>query len=129
VNNQTLPLYGDGKNIRDWLFVRDHCRAIEIVLTKGRLGEIYNIGGNNEKNNIEIAEIILEKLGKSKNLIEFVEDRKAHDRRYAMDSSKIKKDLNWSPEHPFEIWIDETIDWYLNNKDWVEKSIKKCKNA
>lgn len=128
LNNEKLPLYGDGKNIRDWLFVRDHCRAIEKVLLGGRFGEVYNIGGNNEKTNIEIAEIILAKMHKPRDLITFVADRKAHDRRYAMDSSKIKKELGWAPEHPFEVWIDETIDWYLKNQEWVRHSAERAQD-
>ncbi len=128
LNNEPLPLYGDGKNIRDWLFVRDHCKAIETVLLNGRLGEVYNIGGNNEKSNIEIAEIILNRLGKPKTLITFIEDRKAHDRRYAMDATKIKNELGWVPEHSFEEWIDETVNWYLNNKKWVENCSKKAQD-
>ncbi|MCT4591912.1 MAG: dTDP-glucose 4,6-dehydratase [Candidatus Gracilibacteria bacterium] len=128
LNNETLPLYGDGKNIRDWLFVRDHARAILSVLERGAIGEVYNIGGHNEKTNIEIAEILLEKLGKSKDLITFIKDRKAHDRRYAMDALKIKKELGWTPEFPFEVWIDETIEWYLSNKKWVENCAKKAED-
>lgn len=125
LNEKILPMYGDGKNIRDWLFVRDHCRAIDLVLHKGRLGEVYNIGGHNEKTNLEITEILLEKLGKSKDLITLVDDRLAHDRRYAMDASKIEKELGWTPEHPFEEWIDETIEWYQKNQEWVKNSLKK----
>ena len=125
LQGKNLPMYGDGKNIRDWLFVRDHCRAIDLVLHKGRLGEVYNIGGHNEKTNLEITKILLEKLGKSADLLTFVEDRLAHDRRYAMDASKIEKELNWTPEHPFEEWIDETIEWYQKNQEWVKNSLKK----
>jgi dTDP-glucose 4,6-dehydratase len=118
-------MYGDGKNIRDWLYVHDHCRAIDLVLHKGTIGEVYNIGGHNEKTNLEITEILLNKLGKSKDLIEFVPDRLAHDRRYAMDPQKIRTELSWEPEHPFEVWIEETIDWYLKNTDWVEHCAQK----
>jgi dTDP-glucose 4,6-dehydratase len=125
LNGETLPLYGDGKNIRDWLFVRDYCRAIDKVLLNGRIGEVYNVGGNNEKNNIEIAKIILKKLGKSEDLITFVKDRQAHDRRYAMDSSKIQKELDWKPKHSFETWIQETIDWYLSHQAWVQDCAQK----
>lgn len=125
LKNENLPLYGDGKNIRDWLYVKDHCRAIDLVLHKGKIGEVYNIGGNNEKTNLEITEVILEKLGKSKDLITFVEDRLAHDRRYAMDSSKIQSELGWEPQFPFEHWINETIDWYLQNTDWVNSCAQK----
>jgi dTDP-glucose 4,6-dehydratase len=123
IKDETLPVYGDGKNIRDWLYVQDHCRAIDLVLHKGTLGEVYNIGGHNEKTNLEIIEILLEKLGKSKDLITFVEDRLAHDRRYAMDASKIKNELGWEPEHTFEEWIDGTIEWYINNPEWIEHSL------
>jgi dTDP-glucose 4,6-dehydratase len=125
LSDKSLPIYGDGKNVRDWLYVTDHCRAIDLVLHKGTPGEVYNIGGNNEKTNLEITEILLEKLGKSKKLITFVEDRLAHDRRYAMDASKIKNELGWKPEHPFEVWIEHTIDWYMNNTDWVKSCARK----
>lgn len=125
MNDEKLPVYGDGKNIRDWLYVKDHCKAIDLVLHKGRLGEVYNIGGNNEKTNLEIIEILLHKLKKPKSLIAFVEDRLAHDRRYAMDSSKIKAELGWSPEHTFEQWIDETIEWYTQNEEWIIKVLEK----
>ena len=124
MNNEELPMYGDGKNVRDWLYVKDHCRAIELVLHKGKLGEVYNIGGYNEKTNLEITKLLLDKLGKSHDLITYVKDRQAHDRRYAMDASKIEKELGWKPEYTFEEWIDGTIDWYRNNKDWI-KSCKK----
>lgn len=121
MENKELPLYGDGKNIRDWLHVKDHCRAIDLVMREGRNGEVYNIGGNNEKTNLEITEAILEVLGKSKSLIKFVKDRLGHDRRYAIDSTKIQKELGWQPEYTFEEGIKETIQWYINNKDWWEK--------
>ncbi len=124
MNNEKLPMYGDGKNIRDWLYVKDHCRAIEMVLHKGKLGNVYNIGGHNEKTNLEITKLLLDKLGKSHDLITYVKDRQAHDRRYAMNASKIQKELGWVPEYTFEEWIDGTIDWYMNNKEWI-KSCKK----
>ena len=123
---EKIPIYGDGLNIRDWLFVKDHCSAIDAVLNNGKPGEIYNIGGNNEKTNIEIVKLIIDNIKNTtgvninENLIEFVTDRKGHDRRYAIDSSKIKKDLSWEPKTSFEKGIKETIDWYLNNKDWLE---------
>ncbi len=122
--DEAVPMYGDGKNIRDWLFVRDHCRAILSVLEKGKLGEVYNIGGHNEKTNLEITKILFQKLGKPER-IEFVTDRLAHDRRYAMDASKIEQELGWRPEFPFEVWIDETIEWYLQHQEWVKKSLQK----
>jgi len=123
--DETLPMYGDGMNIRDWLYVRDHCRAIDLVLRKGREGEVYNIGGHNEKTNLEITEILLDALGKPKELISFVKDRQAHDRRYAMDASKIEKELGWTPAHTFEEWIPSTIEWYKNNQDWVKSCAAK----
>ena len=125
IKNEPLPMYGDGKNIRDWLYVRDHCRAIDMVLRKGTSGAVYNIGGHNEKTNLEITEILLKALGKSTDLITFVPDRLAHDRRYAMDASKIEKELGWTPEHTFEEWIPETIEWYQKNREWVEQCLQK----
>ena len=116
-----LPVYGDGKNIRDWLHVLDHCRAIDLVMHEGKIGEVYNIGGNNEKQNIEIVKLILETLNKSESLIEFVSDRLGHDRRYAIDSTKIQQELGWSPEYTFEKGISETIKWYLDNQDWTDQ--------
>lgn len=121
LQNKPLPVYGDGKQIRDWLHVEDHCSAIDAVLHDGRAGEVYNIGGNNEKENIEIVKLILEKLGKSAQLITFVKDRLGHDRRYAIDNSKISKELGWSPSYTFEHGIDETILWYLKNRGWMEE--------
>ncbi len=123
LNDKKLPVYGDGKNIRDWLHVHDHCTAIDLVLHKGKLGEVYNIGGNNEKENIEIVKLILKYLNKPEDLIEYVEDRLGHDRRYAIDSTKIQKDLGWKPKYTFEIGIKETIEWYLANKEWLNNVI------
>ena len=121
MEGKELPLYGDGKNVRDWLHVKDHCRAIDLVMRKGKDGEIYNIGGNNEKTNIEITEAILNVLDKPKSLIKFVKDRPGHDKRYAIDSSKIQEELGWEPEYTFEEGIKETIDWYVNHQDWWKK--------
>ena len=121
MEGKELPLYGDGKNVRDWLHVKDHCRAIDLVMRKGKDGEIYNIGGNNEKTNIEITEAILNVLGKPKSLIKFVKDRPGHDQRYAIDSSKIQEELGWKPEYTFEEGIKETIYWYVNHQDWWRK--------
>ena len=114
-NNEKLPVYGTGTNIRDWLYVEDHCSAIDTVLHKGKKGEIYNIGGNNEKTNLYIVKTILKQLGKSEELISFVEDRKGHDYRYAINSSKIQNELGWKPSVTFEEGIKKTIEWY-NNK-------------
>jgi len=116
-----LPLYGDGLNIRDWLYVEDHCSAIDLVIKKGKEGEVYNIGGNCEKTNMEITKTILNGLGKSEGLIEYVKDRLGHDRRYAIDSTKIQRELGWSPEHTFEKGIENTIKWYIDNTSWWEK--------
>ncbi|MEM2300534.1 MAG: dTDP-glucose 4,6-dehydratase [Candidatus Hadarchaeales archaeon] len=112
-----LPIYGDGKNVRDWLYVADNCEAIDLVLRKGKNGEIYNIGGGNEKMNIEIAEFILEKLGKPKSMIKFIKDRPGHDLRYSLNCEKIKE-LGWKPRHNFEKALEETIYWYKNNDWW-----------
>lgn len=119
LNNKDLPVYGDGNQVRDWLHVRDHCIAIDTVLHKGKMGEVYNIGGNNEKRNIEIVRLILNALGKEEELITYVADRPGHDRRYAIDNTKITKELGWIPSYTFEEGIKETIEWYLNNKDWM----------
>jgi dTDP-glucose 4,6-dehydratase len=121
LNGKPLPVYGDGMNVRDWLYVRDHCRAVEAVLDKGVPGEVYNIGGNNERRNIDIVKLVLAELGKPESLITFVEDRLGHDRRYAIDASKIKRELGWSPSVNFETGIRETIEWYLSNKSRWEK--------
>ncbi len=120
LNNKNLPVYGDGKNIRDWLYVEDHAKAIDMVTNNGVLGEVYNIGGHNEKQNIEIVNIILNELNKSKDLITYVEDRKGHDKRYAIDPTKIKNELGWYPETCFEDGIKKTIKWYLENENWMK---------
>lgn len=139
LDGKLLPIYGDGKNIRDWLYVKDHCSAIRTVLEKGRLGESYNVGGNNEKTNIEIVKFICsildskepaakrglkhpvsgEILSSYSDLISFVNDRLGHDKRYAIDATKIQKELNWFPQESFETGIVKTVDWYLNNQNWV----------
>ncbi len=119
-NDKALPVYGDGMQVRDWLHVKDHCAAIWTVLQKGRIGEVYNVGGNNEKANIEIVRLILQQLGKPESLIEYVQDRPGHDRRYAIDNTKITTELGWQPEYTFEQGIQETIEWYLQNLEWVE---------
>lgn len=116
-----LPVYGDGLQIRDWLHVKDHCAAIAAVLEKGVIGEVYNVGGNNEKANIEIVKLILKELGKPESLITHVKDRPGHDRRYAIDNTKITAQLGWKPAYTFEEGIRETIRWYLENQAWVER--------
>jgi dTDP-glucose 4,6-dehydratase len=123
LNEKELPVYGDGMQIRDWLHVSDHCSAIDVVLHKGRDGEVYNIGGNNEKANIEIVKLIINTLGKSENLIQYVKDRPGHDRRYAIDNTKITTELGWEPAYTFEQGIKETIQWYLDNAKWIENII------
>lgn len=116
--DEKLPVYGDGLNIRDWLHVEDHCRAIDLVLRQGKAGEVYNIGGNNERTNLEIVRTILEELGKPETLISFVEDRLGHDRRYGIDGTKISTELGWKPSYTFETGIRQTIRWYLDNRQW-----------
>jgi len=123
LHDKKLPVYGDGKNIRDWIYVLDHCRAIELVFEKGENGEVYNIGVSTEMQNIEIVKLILNYLKKSDSLIEYVQDRLGHDRRYAIDSSKIKNALGWSPKFSFEDATIKTIDWYINNQDWWNRII------
>lgn len=120
LKEEPLPVYGDGRQVRDWLYVEDHCIAIDTVLHKGEIGEVYNIGGNNERPNIEVIKLLISQLGKNENLIEFVEDRLGHDKRYAIDNSKITKELGWSPTITFERGLKMTIEWYLNNMDWME---------
>ncbi len=123
LNDKELPVYGDGLNIRDWLYVEDHCQAIDLVLHKGRDGEVYNVGGNNERTNIDIVKTILAQLGKPESLIKFVKDRPGHDRRYAIDATKLREELGWQPKHTFETGIKETIQWYLDNRQWWENII------
>ncbi len=118
--NKPLPVYGDGMQVRDWLHVSDHCAAIFAVLEKGRAGEVYNVGGNNERANIEIVKLILKTLGRDESFITFVKDRPGHDRRYAIDNAKITTELGWSPAYTFEDGMAETIDWYLNNRAWTD---------
>ena len=120
-DGEKLPVYGDGKNIRDWLYVEDHCSAICEVLHKGKIGDVYNIGGNNEWYNIDIVKLILKMLGKSEEQISYVKDRPGHDRRYAIDSTKIQTELGWKPKFQFEGGIEKTIKWYLDNEDWWRK--------
>jgi len=121
LEGKKLPVYGDGKQIRDWLYVEDHCRAIDAVLHSGANGEVYNIGGNNENENIDIVKLIVETIGKGEDLITYVQDRLGHDRRYAIDNSKITRELGWHPLYPFETGIKETIQWYLDHTDWMKK--------
>lgn len=116
--DEPLPIYGDGMNIRDWLYVEDHCSAIDLVIHKGRNGEVYNIGGNNERTNVHIVKTILKQLGKSESLMTYVKDRPGHDRRYGIDPIKTMTELGWKPRHSFETGIRETIKWYLDNKEW-----------
>ena len=120
---EKLPVYGDGKNVRDWLYVEDHCAAINLVLESGRVGEVYNIGGHNERANIDVVETILKALGKGADLIDFVPDRLGHDRRYAIDPTKISRELGWLPETRFDEGIAKTIQWYLDNRGWWERII------
>lgn len=128
LNGESLPVYGDGKNVRDWLYVEDHCRAIEAVIADGRLGEVYNVGGNEEKQNIEIVQVLCDLLDEIKpldqsrrDLITYVKDRPGHDRRYAIDSSKLQNELNWTPKESFESGIKKTIQWYLDNQLWTNR--------
>lgn len=123
LNEKELPVYGDGMQIRDWLHVADHCSAIDTVLHNGVNGEVYNIGGNNEKANIEIVKLIIETLGKSEKLIKYVKDRPGHDRRYAINNTKITTQVGWEPAYTFEQGIKETIEWYLNNIEWIENIV------
>ena len=121
LKGEKVPVYGDGLNVRDWLYVYDHCEAIDVVLHKGRVGEVYNIGGHNEKTNLEITHLILDAMGKDESSIKYVEDRLGHDRRYAICNDKIQNELGWKPSLTFEQGIKLTIDWYLNNQDWMKQ--------
>ena len=121
--DKSLPVYGEGLNVRDWLYVEDHCKAIDLVLRKGRVGEVYNIGGHNEMRNIDIVKLICKELGKPESLITFVKDRKGHDMRYAIDPAKIHEELGWLPETKFEDGIKKTIKWYLDNTEWWQEIV------
>ena len=123
LNDKPLPVYGEGLNVRDWLYVEDHCKAIDLIIHKGRVGEVYNVGGHNEKRNIDIVKLICKELGKPEALIVHVGDRKGHDMRYAIDPTKIHNELGWLPETKFEDGIKKTIQWYLDNKEWWETII------
>ena len=123
LNDKKIPVYGKGENVRDWLYVEDHCIAIDLIIRRGTEGEVYNIGGHNEKTNLEVVKTVLTKLDKSEELISYVTDRPGHDRRYAIDPAKIHKELGWLPATSFETGIQETVDWYLNNRTWWENII------
>lgn len=123
LNDKPLPVYGEGLNVRDWLYVEDHCRAIDLIVRNGRIGEVYNVGGHNEMRNIDIVKLIIKELGKSEDLITYVTDRKGHDLRYAIDPTKIHSELGWLPETRFEDGIKKTIAWYLENRSWWEEII------
>ena len=126
LNHKDLPVYGDGLNIRDWLYVEDHCKAIDMVINNGTLGQVYNIGGHNERTNMQIVKTVIDYINKNvdkdvnENLIKYVEDRKGHDKRYGIDPTKIKEELGWYPETTFEVGIEKTIKWYLDNKEWMK---------
>ncbi len=124
LENKPVPVYGNGRNVRDWIYVEDHCKAVDLVIRNGEAGKIYNIGGGNEKSNIEVVSKILEIMDKPKSLITYVPDRPGHDRRYAVDYSKIEKELLWQPETDFEYGLEKTVEWYIQNEDWL-KSVKK----
>ena len=121
--NQSLPVYGKGENVRDWLHVHDHCTAIDLIIHKGRIGEVYNIGGHNERTNLDVVKTILKELNKPESLIRYVTDRKGHDMRYAIDPTKIENELGWKPIYNFDTGIKQTISWYLENQDWVNHII------
>ena len=120
LNNEKIPVYGTGENVRDWIHVKDHNIGVDLIVREGKVGEIYNLGGHSERHNIDIVKIILKQMGKSEDLITFVTDRKGHDLRYAIDSSKVEKELGFKRSYTFDEGIKETIDWYLNNQDWIE---------
>jgi len=123
LSDRPLPVYGAGAQVRDWLYVEDHCTAIYAVMTKGAAGEVYNIGGNNEKQNIEVVKLLLKELGKNEKLIEYVKDRPGHDFRYAIDNGKITSQLGWTPAYTFELGMKKTIEWYLENQEWMGRVI------
>lgn len=121
--DEELPVYGKGENVRDWLHVSDHCEAIDLIIHKGRVGEVYNVGGHNERSNLDVVKTILHALGKPESLIRFVTDRPGHDMRYAIDPAKLERELGWKPKYTFDTGIKQTIDWYLNNREWWEHII------
>lgn len=121
--DEELPVYGNGENVRDWLHVADHCQAIDLIIHNGRIGEVYNIGGHNERTNLEVVKTILRALGKPESLIRYVTDRPGHDLRYAIDPKKLETELNWKPQYNFDTGIDQTIQWYLDNREWWEHII------
>ena len=123
LHGKKLPVYGKGENVRDWLYVEDHCSAIDLIIRKGKVGEVYNIGGHNERRNIDVVKTILSELGKSEELIEYVADRKGHDRRYAIDPTKIHDALGWEPSTKFDDGIKATVQWYLEHKDWWQNIV------
>lgn len=123
LNDKQLPVYGKGENVRDWLYVEDHCKAIDLIIHKGKVGEVYNIGGHNERTNLEVVKTVIRELGKSEDLITYVTDRPGHDMRYAIDPTKIHEELGWLPETKFDDGIKKTIKWYLDNKKWWENII------
>lgn len=125
IEGKKLPLYGDGKNVRDWIYVLDHCEALRLCLLKGRAGEVYNIGAGNEMNNLQIADLILKHFKRGKSWIEFVGDRPGHDRRYAIDDSKIRQELGWRPKYDFKNAFSRTVEWYLSNKKWIDNVRRK----
>ena len=120
MKHEAIPVYGKGENVRDWLYVEDHCEAIDLIIRKGKVGEVYNIGGHNEKTNLEVVKLILRHLGKPETLIAYVTDRAGHDLRYAIDPSKIAKELGWMPKTKFDDGIKLTIDWYVKNQAWTQ---------
>ncbi|GAE30923.1 dTDP-glucose 4,6-dehydratase [Halalkalibacter hemicellulosilyticus] len=126
LHDQSIPLYGDGLNVRDWLYVEDHCRAIERVMKRGQYGEVYNVGGRNERSNKEVIKAILHFLGKDEHLITYVQDRQGHDRRYAIDQTKIQTELQWEPTYSFSEGLQKTINWYAQNEEWFHTMLKWC---
>lgn len=123
LNDKQLPVYGKGENVRDWLYVEDHCSAIDLIIHQGRVGEVYNIGGHNERTNLEVVKTVIRELGKSEDLITYVTDRAGHDLRYAIDPTKISNELGWLPQTKFDKGINKTIKWYLDNRKWWENII------
>ena len=123
LQDKPLPVYGTGKNVRDWLYVEDHCRAIDLILQKGKPGEVYNIGGNGERDNLSLVKRICQELGKPESLITFVTDRKGHDLRYAIDAGKLRRELSWQPRTSFDTGLRKTVSWYLENRSWWEEIV------